>query len=197
MLRRLGIFGLGIPLIAIIVALAYLYLFGSSDPTFNAATLELARDHTVVQLDDAPPVALVVPSIQFEAVSLLAVLPDDERHIWAATRELAILDALDTDGLALLLAPGVVEATRLAALAAEADSLIPVASLFAIAYAGDAVREFCDDGGPGPDWAGVIVVAVEAVHVLTECGDTALLIIPEQEPPTSVLIEWIQERHSR
>ena len=51
MLRKLGIVGLGVPLVAIIAALIYLFLFGETEPTFEDATQQLAQDHTVYGLD--------------------------------------------------------------------------------------------------------------------------------------------------
>ena len=50
MLRKLGVVGLGVPLVAIIGALVYLFLFGETEPTFEDATQQLAQDHTVYDL---------------------------------------------------------------------------------------------------------------------------------------------------
>ena len=110
MLRRLAMVGLATPLVAIIGALIYLFAFGTSAPTFDAGSQQLAVDHTVLRLSDDPDAALVVPDEPPESAAVVVILADDQRHIWSAVQDLVLLEQVEPYALALLIAPGVEDA---------------------------------------------------------------------------------------
>ena len=184
MLRKLGILGLSVPLLAILAALVYLLLFGTDEPTFDAATRELARDHTVIQLRDQPPAALIAPAQPPDAAILIIVLPDDQRHIWTAARRLGLLDYLDRHRLALLIAPGVSEAAALESLVADARNYLPVQRAVLAAFDGDPIRDLC------PQWPHVIIIARNQDEAQPPCADAA--IIPPGDDLAQPILNAIQ-----
>lgn len=192
MLRKLGIVGLGIPLLAIIAALVYLFLFGTSEPTFDAATRELARDHTVLRIRDEPPAALVVPTEPAESVVLIAVLPDDDRHVWTATQALGLLDYVDSHGLALIPVTMSVDPDQLTELAVLAAEYVAPSEMYVVAFSGSAISAVCDDE-LGDGWSGVVVVEGGEHAESERCGDLPTLRIEDQNEPGARIVQWIVE----
>lgn len=195
MLRRLGILGLAVPLIAILVVLAFLVFFGTTEPTFDAATRELARDHTLVRLSDDPPTAMIVPQEPPPIAIVVVILPDDERHVWTATRELGLLEHVEDADLVLIPATGAITHERLSSLTAQADDLVRYDKRFLAAFSGVAITTFCE-GPPLSDlseltqdkWAGVIVVGGHPA----ECGTLPLLQPGDASDPAHI-VKWMQE----
>ena len=108
MLRKLGIVGLGIPLLAIIAALVYLFLFGETEPTFEDATQQLAQDHTVYGLDlDGRRAALVAPfgADPSEPLPLIISLHGYGSNVWEHSQYLGLIQRINADRF-LLLMPG-------------------------------------------------------------------------------------------
>ena len=156
MLRRLGMVGLGVPLVAVIVGLIFLYAFGTDEPTFDAATRELAHDHTLVYLSDDPPAALVVPAQPPESAPVFVILADDQRHIWSAVRDLGLLEEIERREIALLVAPGA-SATQLKALVEAVVEYVPVDFAVLTAFGGRQIRSLC------PEWELAVVVGDASV----------------------------------
>ena len=164
MLRRLGMVGLAAPLAAIIGALIYLFAFGTSAPTLDAGTRQLAVDHTVLHLSDEPDAALVVPEEPPESAAIVVILADDQRHIWSAVQDLGLLDQVEPHALALLIAPGVEDAAALSELVEHAVEYVPVELSVLAGFDGAPIRSLCND------WEHVVVVGAAAT-----CGDAIRL----------------------
>ncbi len=194
MRRKLAIVGLGVPLVAFVVALVYLYLFGTSEPTFEAATQELAREHTVVQLREEPPAALIVPSEPPAAVTLVIILPDDERHVWSATRALGLLDYVERDGLGLIPASAVVGPDQLWDLVELVGAYVAVEGVYLAAFAGEPVSAICAGDGPGGEWSGVAVVRSDPGARLDRCGGHEVFWIDDAAEPAGSMVRWMLER---
>ncbi|MCY3921413.1 MAG: hypothetical protein OXG27_03345 [Chloroflexi bacterium] len=192
MLRKLGIVGLGVPLVAIVAALIYLFLFGTSEPTFDAATRDLARDHTVLRIRDEPPAALVVPTEPPDSVVLVLVLPDDERHVWSATEALGLLDYVDSHELALIPVTALVDRDQLSELADLAGQIVMHSAIYVAAFSGSPISALCD-GRLGDGWSGVIIVEPGATAILDQCGDLPILRIEDQTDPGARIVRWIVE----
>lgn len=192
MLRKLGILGLGVPLIAIIAALMFLLLFGTSEPTFEAATRELARDHTVLRIRDEPPAALVVPTEPVPSVFLVFVLPDDERHVWSATQALGLLDYVDSHGLAVIPVTVPPERDQLAQLAALAAEFVTPSRIYLAAFNGSPLAAICE-GGSGEGWSGAAVVDAAGAAPFDRCDGLPVLQIEEQGDPGARIVQWMLE----
>jgi len=192
MLRKLGVVGLGVPLVAIIGALIYLFLFGTSAPTFEAATRELARDHTVLRIREEPPAALIVPTQPRDSVILIVVLPDDDRHVWSATQALGVLDYIDSHGLAVIPVSHLVDRDQLAELAGLAAEFVTPRDSYVAGFSGSPISAVCD-GELGDGWSGVIIVAAGPTPVLDQCADLPLLRIEDQREPGARIVQWIVE----
>jgi len=152
MLRKLGMVGLAAPLAAIIGALIYLFAFGTSAPTFDAGTRQLAVDYTVLHLSDDPDAALVVPNEPPESAAVIVILADDQRYIWSAVQDLGLLDQVEPHSLVLLIAPGVEDAAALSDLVEQVAEYVPVELSVLAAFSGAPIRSLCDD------WEHVVVV---------------------------------------
>ncbi|MDE2890905.1 MAG: hypothetical protein OXN86_00125 [Chloroflexota bacterium] len=192
MLRKLGIVGLGVPLVAIVAALTYLFLFGTSEPTFDAATRDLARNHTVVRIRDEPPAALVVPTEPPDSVVLVLVLPDDERHAWSATEALGLLEYVDSHELALIPVTVPVGRDQLTELADLAGQFVMHRDIYVAAFSGSPISALCD-GRLGDGWSGVIIVETGATTVLDPCGDLPILRIDDPTDLGARIVQWILE----
>ena len=145
MLRRVGMVGLAVPLLAVVAALVFLLVFGTDAPTFDAAAADLARDHTVVRLSDDPDAAIVVPADPPESVAVVVILADDQRHVWSAAKDLGLLDHVESASLALLIAPGVEDAPAIASLVEAVEQYVPVNLSLLAAFDGAPIRSLCDD----------------------------------------------------
>lgn len=176
MLRKLGVVGLAVPLIAFVGVLVYLTLFGTEEPTFDAATRELARDYTVVRLQTEPPAAMVAPSSAVGSVLAVVVLPDDERHVWSALRALGLLDYVEDERIVLIPAVGPAETlTRdgLWSLVNLAMDHVAIDAAFIAAFEGEPLGDVCQGEGPVGEWAGVAVASSGLVDGSADPTDTA------------------------
>lgn len=152
MLRKLGIIGLAVPLLAVVGALIYLFAFGTDAPTFDAGARELARDHTVIRLSEEPDVALVLPEVPPPSLTTVVILADDRRHIWTVVQDLGLLDEVEPHALALLIAPGIIDSEALKALALQVEEYAPSHLSALVGFAGAPIAALCDD------WANVVIV---------------------------------------
>ena len=194
MLRKLGIFGLGVPLVAIIAALVYLFLFGTSEPTFDAATRDLARDHTVLRLDEDPPAAMIVPDDPPKSAILVIILPDDERHVWSVVRALGLLEHVNRAGLALIPVTGSAGSDRLADLTGLASDYVAVSERYIAAFSGEPLRSLCGRDGLSEDgWSGAVIVG-RSLTPPTQCGDLPMLQITDEAAPGARIVQWMLER---
>ena len=194
MLRKLGIVGLGVPLVAVIAALAYLFLFGTSEPTFDAATRDLASDHTVLRIRDEPPAALIVPIEPVATVVLVFTLPDDERHVWSASRALGLLDYVDSHGLAVIPVTGTIAGDHLSELATLAAELVRPSRTYVVAYEGAPLTSLCEAGELEEDWSGVVVVNSAESGPAEGCARLPILAIEDQRDPAARIVQWMLER---
>ena len=106
MARKLGVVGLAVPLVAIIAALVYLFLFGESEPTFADAAQRLASEHTVYGLSlDEQPAALVAPwgADPSEPLPLVVALHAEGSHVWEHASETGLIGRINEDRFILLL----------------------------------------------------------------------------------------------
>lgn len=193
MRRRLAIVGLAVPLVAFVVALVYLYLFGTSEPTFEAATQELAREHTVVRLREEPPAAIVVPSGRVPSVVLVMILADDERHVWSATRELGLLDYVEREGLALIPVAGVADGDGLLELAKLASVYFGLDGVYLAGFMGQRIASLCAGDGLGSRWSGVAVVGGEDEALFDQCGEARVLWLDDSENRAERMVQWMLE----
>ena len=109
MLRKLGVVGLGVPLVAIIGALVYLFLFGETEPTFEDATQQLAQDHTVYGLDlEGRRAALVAPfgADPTEPLPLIIALHGYGSNVWEHSQYLGLIERINADRFLLLMPSG-------------------------------------------------------------------------------------------
>lgn len=109
MLRKLGIVGLGVPLVAIVAALIYLFLFGETEPTFEDATHQLAQDHTVYGLDlEGRRAALVAPfgADPTEPLPLIIALHGYGSNVWQHSQYLGLIERINVDRFLLLMPNG-------------------------------------------------------------------------------------------
>ena len=171
MARKLGIVGLALPLIAIVGALIFLFAYGTDAPTFEAGPRELARTNTVVQLSQDPSAALVVPEQAPQSMPILVILADDQRHIWQAVTDLELLPLVEAEEVGLLIAPGVDDASTMAALVEEIDTLVGVDAAALTGFDGGPIRMVCAEWNSV--WNGVIVAAATDVS----CGQTAVAVV--------------------
>ena len=192
MLRKLGIVALSVPLIAIVGALIYLLLFGTSEPTFDAATRELARDHTVLRIRDEPPAALVAPDEPPESVILVLVLPDDRRHVWSATQALGLLDDVDRHGLAVIPVNTPLEREQLSELVELAAEFVMPSRIYVAAFNSAPLTAVCEGGLPD-GWSGVAVVDVAGRESLDHCAALPVLRVEDQQDPAPRIVQWMLE----
>lgn len=109
MLRKLGIIGLGVPLVAFLAILVYLFFFGETEPTFEDATQQLAQDHTVYGLDpDGRRAALVAPlgSDANQPLPLVIALHGYGSNTWLHVQNMGLISRVNPDRFLLLLANG-------------------------------------------------------------------------------------------
>jgi len=109
MLRKLGIVGLGVPLIAIVAALVYLFLFGETEPTFEDATQQLAQDYTVYGLDlEGRRAAMVAPfgADPTEPLPLVIALHGYGSNVWEHSQYLGLIRRINVDRFLLLMPNG-------------------------------------------------------------------------------------------
>lgn len=194
MLRKLGIVGLGVPVVAIVAALIYLLLFGTSEPTFDAATRELARDHTVLRIRDEPPAALIVPAVPVATVVLVLILPDDERHVWSATQALGLLNYVESHGLAVTPVTDPIDRAHLSELTALAGGFVVPSRTYLVAFHGAPLTSLCESGELGDEWAGVAVVGGAGAAPLEQCGDLPILRIEDRRDPSARIVQWMLEQ---
>ncbi len=194
MRRKLAMLGLAVPLVAFIAVLIYLYLFGTSEPTFDAATRDLAQEHTVVLIREQPAAALIVPDEPPGSLILVVVLADDERHVWSALRELGLLDHVEAAGLGLVPATVAPTPAELRKLAALADMFAPVDGLFLAGFAGSAMDALCAGDGLRGDWSGVVVVQSVDAPTPVDCGGAPVLRIDDGEDLSGRIVTWMLER---
>ena len=171
MARKLGVVGLALPLIAIVGALIVLFAFGTDAPTFEAGARELARTNTVVQLSEDPSAALVVPEQAPQSMPIFVILADDQRHIWQAVTALELLPLVEAEQIGLLIAPGIADASILAALVEQVETLVAVDAAALTSFDGQPIREVCAEWGLVG--SGVIVAAETDVS----CGQTAVTVV--------------------
>ncbi len=167
MARKLGVFGLALPLIAIVGALIFLFAFGTDAPTFDAGARELARTNTVVRLSEEPSAALVVPEQAPQSMPILIILADDQRHIWQAATDLRLLPLVESEQFGILIAPGVADASILAALVEEVEALVDVELAALAGFDGQPMRQLC------AEWSHAIIVAEANVS----CKKSAVAIV--------------------
>ncbi len=194
MRRRLAVVGLAVPLVAFIGALVYLYLFGSSEPTFEAATREFAREYTVVRIRDEPPAAMIAPTEPIESVVLVAVLPDDERHVWAATRELGLLNHVEPDGMALIPVVGAIDNDQLSELVGLVSAYVGVKAMYVAAFAGQPIATLCAGDGLNGGWSGVMVVGSEGAAAFDQCGGARMLWVADSDDRADRMVQWMLEQ---
>lgn len=197
MLRKLGIVGLAVPLIAFVGVLVYLSLFGTEEPTFDAATRELARDYTVVRLQTEPPAAMVAPASPVGAVLAVVVLPDDERHVWSALRALGLLDYVEDERIVLIPAVGPVETLAeddLWELVNLAGSHVEIDAAFIAAFDGEPLAEVCQGDGPAGEWSGVAAASSEPSSALVdtvECGELPVWRAAADSELAASMVQWM------
>ena len=193
MFRKLGIVGLGVPLVAIVAALVYLVLFGTSEPTFDAATRELARGHTVLRIRDEPPAALIVPTEPVASVVLVFILPDDEQHVWSATQALGLLNYVESHGLAVVPVTDQINRAQLSELSALAAEFVVPSQIYLVGFHGAPLTSLCESGEPADEWSGVAVVNRAGAAPLEQCGDLPVLRIEDRSDPTARIVQWMLE----
>ncbi len=199
MLRKLGIVGLAVPLIAIVGALVYLSLFGTEEPTFDAATRDLAGDYTVVRLRVEPPAAMVAPSEPTGAVVAVVVLSDDERHVWAALRSLGLLAFVEPERIVLIpavsgadteVAGGLWELVDLASQHAQIEGA------FIAAFDGKPLTDVCRGEGPRGDWSGVAMALNEqgeGVGSAEGCGGLPIWRGVVGQKASDSMVQWMHD----
>ena len=143
--RRLSMLALALPFAAIVGVLIYLVFYGTDAPTFDAGAADLARDHTVVFLSEDPQAAIVVPKDPPESVTVIVILADDQRHVWSATKEIGLLEHVESASLALLIAPSVEDPPSIAMLVKEVEQYVPVSLSILAAFDGAPIRSLCND----------------------------------------------------
>ena len=171
--------------------MVYLYAFGTSAPTYDAATRELAREHTVLHLRDEPPTALIVPETPPEAVILVFVLPDDDRHVWSALRDLGLLDHVDEHGFALIPVGSGEPPEGLAELVQLTRELAPVRAVYVAALAGASLDTLCGADVLDAAWSGVVVLTEGGVAPPQECGGLPLLALEAGGGSVAAMVEWL------
>lgn len=197
MLRKLGVVGLAVPLIAFVGALIYLTLFGTEEPTFDAATRELARDYTVVRLRAEPPAAMVVPASPDGTVLAVVVLPDDERHVWSALRALGLLEYVEDERIALIPAVGAADSLaegELWDLVKLAGERAEIASAFIAAFEGEPLAGVCQGEGPEGEWSGVAMATSEGTGNGTapvQCGALPVWRGEADSELAASIVQWM------
>ncbi len=197
MLRKLGVVGLAVPLIAFVGVLVYLTLFGTEEPTFDAATRELARDYTVVRLQTEPPAAMVAPASPVGAVLAVVVLPDDERHVWSALRALGLLDYVEDERIVLIPAVGVADSLsegELWDLVNLAGEYAEIEAAFIAAFEGEALADVCRGDGPAGDWSGVVMASSRQAAQTAdtaECGALSIRRTPAEPELAASIVQWM------
>lgn len=194
MLRKLGIIGLGVPLLAVLAALIYLFLFGTSEPTFDAATRELASDYTVLRIGDEPPAALIAPTEPVATVTLVLILPDDDRHVWSAARALGLLDYVDSHAFAVIPVTGAITRDHLVELTELAGEFVLPNRTYVVAYHGAPLTSLCTARGLADRWSGVVVVGTAGSGSLEQCGGLPILPIEDQHDSAARMVQWMLER---
>ena len=196
MRRKLAMLGLAVPLVAFIAILIYLYLFGTSEPTFEAATRDLAQEHTVVLIREQPPAALIVPDEPPDSLVLVVVLPDDERHVWSALRDLGLLDHVEPAGLGLVPATVALRSSELRELAALTHTFIPVDvdGMFLAGFAGSDLDLLCAGESLRDDWSGVVVVEPAGAASPADCGGAPVFRIDDGGDSAGRIVTWMLDR---
>ena len=186
--------GLAVPLVAFIAILIYLYLFGTSEPTFEAATRDLAQEHTVVLIREQPPAALIVPDEPPDSLVLVVVLPDDERHVWSALRDLGLLAHVEPAGLGLVPATVAPTPDNLLELSALARTFVPVDGMFLAGFAGSDLDLLCAGESLRDDWSGVVVVEPADAATSDDCGGAPVFRIDDGGDSAGRIVTWMLDR---
>ena len=199
MLRKLGILGLGVPLIAIILALGYLLFFGETEPTFEDATQQLASDHTVYGLDlEGRRAALVAPfgSDPAQELPLIIALHGYESNVWELSQYLGLIERINLDRFLLLMPNGtrdsdgnrfwnatdyccdfedseVDDVQYLRSLIDEASALVRLGSMYAIGHANGGFMSFRLACESLPGLAGIVSLAGTTFSDQSHCADDA------------------------
>ena len=197
MLRKLGIIGLAVPLIAIIAALIYLFFFGETEPTFEDATQQLAQDHTVYGLDlEGRRAALVAPfgADPTEPLPLIIALHGYGSSVWEHSQYLGLIERINADGFMLLMPNGsrdgdgnrfwnatefccdfdesdVDDVKYLRSLLGEASQLVEVGPVYAVGHSNGGFMAFrlACDGFPG--LKGIVSLAGTTFAQEQRCDD--------------------------
>ena len=203
MLRKLGIVGLGVPLVAIIAALIYLFLFGETEPTFEDATQQLAQDHTVYGLDlEGRPAALVAPfgADPTEPLPLVIALHGYGSNVWKHSQYLGLIGRINTDRFLLLMPNGtrdddgnrfwnatefccdfdeanIDDLEYLRSLLGEASQLVDVGPVYAVGHSNGGFMSFrlACDGLPG--LRGIVSLAGTTFADEQRCADAEAVSI--------------------
>ena len=197
MLRKLGILGLGVPLIAIIVALGYLFFFGETEPTFEDATQQLASDHTVYGLDlEGRRAALVAPfgSDPSQELPLIIALHGFGSNVWEHSQYLGLIQRINLDRFLLLMPNGtrdsdgnrfwnatdyccdfedseVDDVQYLRSLIDEASELVRVGSIYAVGHSNGGFMSFRLACESLPGLAGIVSLAGSTFSDESRCDD--------------------------
>ena len=197
MLRKLGILGLGVPLIAIIVALVYLFFFGETEPTFEDATQQLASDHTVYGLDlEGRRAALVAPfgADPAQDLPLIIALHGYGSNVWEYSQYVGLIGRINLDRFLLLMPNGtrdsdgnrfwnatdyccdfedseVDDVQYLRSLIDEASELVRVGSIFAVGHSNGGFMSFRLACESLPGLAGIVSLAGTTFSDESHCAD--------------------------
>ena len=199
MLRKLGILGLGVPLIAIIVALGYLFFFGETEPTFEDATQQLASDHTVYGLDlEGRRAALVAPfgADPTRELPLVIALHGYASNVWEHSQYLGLIQRINLDRFLLLMPNGtrdsdgnrfwnatdyccdfedseVDDVQYLRSLIDEASELVRLGSIYAVGQSNGGFMSFRLACESLPGLAGIVSLAGTTFSDESRCADAA------------------------
>ncbi|MCY4618053.1 MAG: hypothetical protein OXD50_05795 [Chloroflexi bacterium] len=199
MLRKLGILGLGVPLIAIIVALGYLFFFGETEPTFEDATQQLASDHTVYGLDlEGRRAALVAPfgSDPSQELPLIIALHGYGSNVWEHSQYMGLIPRVNLDRFLLLMPNGtrdsdgnrfwnatdyccdfedseVDDVQYLRSLIDEASELVRLGSIYAVGQSNGGFMSFRLACESLPGLAGIVSLAGTTFSDESRCADAA------------------------
>ena len=199
MLRKLGILGLGVPLIAIFVALIYLFFFGETEPTFEDATQQLASDHTVYGLDlEGRRAAVVAPfaADPSQELPMIIALHGYGSNVWEFSQYLGLIERINLDRFLLLMPNGtrdndgnrfwnatdyccdfedleVDDVQYLRSLIDEASDLVRVGSIFAVGHSNGGFMSYRLACERLPGLTGIVSLAGTTFSDESRCADAA------------------------
>lgn len=197
MLRRIGIIGLGGPLLAVVGVLIYLYVFGETEPTFEDATTQLVGAHTVYALDrEGRPAALVAPfnADPSSPLPLVIVLHGYASNVWADAQYLGLIARVQMDRIMLLLPSGtrdeegnrfwnatdfccdfgrsgIDDVAYVAALVEEASQLVEIDGVYVVGYGNGAFMAYRLACESLPALIGIVAVAGSSFTDETRCDE--------------------------